>query len=222
MLVAAIQISRPGIAAPEAQRYAATLAEVSREFALDPLLLVAIVDHESRWYPHRVSPDGEDYGLGQIRARFVGACKDDPDPVGAPSDACLAVKERLLDGAYNLRRVAIALAANRELCVEKAGTAATERFVAGYQGLNDVARGRYCEPGPVTVEVMGAYRALLDRFFAAPRGRGKTAAKGRPGAPRAASASTAPAAASSSSPSPTSSSSPKPGEKGKPDAPRRP
>jgi hypothetical protein len=166
----------------EAAMYATALNEVSKIHALDPLLLVAIVDHESHWRPSEISPDGEDYGLGQVRARFLSGCRDDEDPVGAPSEACMASKARLLDGAYNIRHIAAILSANRALCVEKTGSAAPDRYLAGYQGLNRVEQGRYCEPGAVTAEVLGYQRKLLDKYFPAPHR--PTAKKGAPAAGR--------------------------------------
>jgi soluble lytic murein transglycosylase-like protein len=34
---------------------------------------VTIIQRESRFTPRAVAPDGEDYGLAQVRARYVGA-----------------------------------------------------------------------------------------------------------------------------------------------------
>ena len=136
----------------EARRYAHVLQEEAAKHAFDPLTAVAIVHFETHWQPGLVSPDGEDYGLGQIRARFVGACRGDEDPVGHPSDACRAAKGSLLVGENNLRRMSVIISANRELCKEKTGSADLPQWLAGYEGLNSPSRDRWCAPSARTME----------------------------------------------------------------------
>src|SRR5580692_12275969 len=99
---------------PEARRYARVLQEEATRNDFDPFTAVAIIHFESRWRPGAVSPDGEDYGLGQIRARWFGACRDDADPVHDPSPGCRAAKSALLAGETNLRRMSVIIRANRE------------------------------------------------------------------------------------------------------------
>jgi hypothetical protein len=144
----------------EATRYARVLSEEAVKRAFDPLTGVAIIHFETRWRPGLVSPDGEDYGLGQIRGRFLSACRGDADPVGDPSEGCKAAKATLLVGETNIRRMAAIITANRGLCKEKTGNADLPRWLAGYEGLSSPARDRWCAPGPKTWRVV-AYRQQL-------------------------------------------------------------
>src|SRR5690349_15061455 len=121
MLIAAISMSRPAIPKEEATRYAKILNEIGSKYDFDPLLAVAMIHYESHWIPSVASDDGEDFGLGQVRARFIGACRNDEDPVNSPSDACKAVKSQLLAGETNLRHMGSIIAANKKMCSEKRG-----------------------------------------------------------------------------------------------------
>ena len=167
LIVSAILLSRPSMPLPEARRYAHVLQEEAARHAFDPLTAVAIVHFESRWHPGAVSPDGEDYGLGQIRARWFGACRSDADPVRDPSPGCQAAKAALLAGEINLRRMAVIISANRELCKEKTGAADLPRWLAGYEGLNFPGRDRWCAPNAKTWQVV-EYRKKLVATLAPP------------------------------------------------------
>jgi hypothetical protein len=168
VLVSAILLSRPEMPRDEAVRYAEALRDMAKEQAIDPLTAVAIIHFETRFRPELVSPDGEDHGLGQVRARFVGACKDDADPVNAPSEACKAVKASLLDGVANIRRMGVIIGANRELCKEKTGTAKTSQWLAGYQGYSDPEHRKWCKPGPMTWKVIGYAKELAAKLSKGP------------------------------------------------------
>jgi hypothetical protein len=165
LIVTAILLSRPGMPAAEATRYARVLQDEAVKRDFDPLTAVAIIHFETRWHPGLVSPDGEDYGLGQIRARYVGACRGDEDPVNSPSDACRAAKASLLVGETNLRRMGVIITANRELCKEKTGKADLPRWLAGYEGLSFPGRDKWCAPIAKTMEVV-AYRKKLVEMLA--------------------------------------------------------
>lgn len=167
----------------EAHRYAKVLAEVAAARGFDPLVAVAIVHFETQWRPSLVSADGEDHGLGQVRARYAGACRDDADPVNAPSEACQRVKDSLLDGATNLRRMGGIIAANMQFCKEKTGSAKVERWLSGYQGYGDPARGRFCEPGEKTRIVLDYYKELVAKLAPPPKPAPKAKAKPRPKIP---------------------------------------
>lgn len=86
---------------PDAETLARLIEDASRRAHVDPLALVAYVEHESRFRASAVSKDGEDHGLGQIRARYQKACRG-----ARRSRACRAEKVRLRDPAYNLRVLA--------------------------------------------------------------------------------------------------------------------
>jgi hypothetical protein len=167
IIVSAILLSRPTMPLAEAKRYAHVLQQEATKYVYDPLTAVAIIHFESRWYPGVVSTDGEDYGLGQIRARWFGACRTDADPVRAPSVGCLAAKAALLSGENNLRRMSVIIAANRDLCKEKAGKANLPQWLAGYEGYNSPSRDRWCAPGSKTWQVV-EYRKQLVAQLAPP------------------------------------------------------
>lgn len=169
VIVAAILLSRPTLPVAEATRYARILADEAKKHDFDPLTGVAIIHFESRWRPSAVSADGEDWGLGQIRARHLAACRADDDPLGNPSDACRAAKQTLLVPEVNIRHMAAIISANRELCKEKVGSADLPRWLAGYEGLSRPSRDVWCKPAAKTWEVVAYRKMLVDRFTAKPR-----------------------------------------------------
>jgi hypothetical protein len=176
-LVSAILMSRPGMPKEQATRYAVALNEAGKANDFDPLIAVAIIHFESHWYPSVVSADGEDFGLGQVRARFVGACNDDIDPVHYPSEACQAAQASLLDGHVNIQHMARIISANRALCKEKTGKAQAAQWLAGYQGYNDPEHKRWCKPGEKTTRVLAYHQELLAKLFPKPV---KPAVKSKP------------------------------------------
>jgi hypothetical protein len=161
IIVSAILLTRPTMPIAEAKRYAHVLQEEALKHAYDPLTAVAIIHFESRWYPGVVSADGEDFGLGQVRARWYGGCRTDADPVHAPSPGCQAAKAALLVGENNLRRMSVIILANRELCKEKAGKANLPQWLAGYEGYNSPSRDRWCAPGSKTWQVVEYRKQLI-------------------------------------------------------------
>lgn len=167
VVVAAILLSRPELPRELAERWAEVVREVSRKHGVDALSVVALVHHESGWRPEARSASGEDLGLGQVRARFVGGCRGDPDPVGNPSEACRATRAELLDPEANLRHVGEAIGRARALCRAKVGTDALPRWLAAYQGRNYPKQRRWCVPGEKTWQIVRA-RARIE---AATRGR---------------------------------------------------
>jgi hypothetical protein len=167
-LVSAILLSRPSMPREEATRYAKVLNEVAKEHDFDPLIAVAIIHFETHWYPTLISPDGEDYGLGQVRARFIGACRGDEDPLGNPSEACKAVKASLLSGERNIRVMGAIIEANRDLCKEKTGTAKAHQWLAGYAGLNFPERNKWCQPGAKTWRVLSYHKELVAKLTPKP------------------------------------------------------
>jgi hypothetical protein len=183
VIVSAILMSRPTMPPAEATRYAKLLDHEAREHDFDPLTAVAIIHFESRWRPTAVSPDGEDWGLGQIRARWLSGCRDDADPVRNPSPACRAAKNSLLVPEINIRRMASIITANRELCKERAGMGDLPHWLAGYEGLSQPARDVWCKPNAKTWQVV-AYRKMLVAKLATKRGRQAVAARPAPAAKR--------------------------------------
>lgn len=165
-------MSRPAMPIAEATRCARLIQREAVAHDLDPLTAVAIIHFESGFRPGAISPDGEDYGLGQIRARWLSACRADEDPVNAPSDACRAAKIALLSPENNIRRMADLITANRELCKAKVGRADLPLWLAGYEGLNSFSRQKWCSPSDRTMQVVEYRKMLVDRLApVAPRKR---------------------------------------------------
>lgn len=90
----AIRLLHPGMDGTEEAQAIEAAAKVAR---VDALELVALVEHESRFNRQAVSPDGEDHGLAQVRARFRPACRLD-----LLSADCDAEKKKLTNPAHNL------------------------------------------------------------------------------------------------------------------------
>ena len=180
VLIAAMALSRPGIPTPEAKQYASALNDIAAKYKFDPLLAVAMIHYETHWFPQLVSDDGEDHGLGQIRARFIGACRQDEDPLHAPSEACQQVKLSLLSGTENIRRMGSVIRANMEFCRERMGKTKTENWLAGYQGYVDPIRHAYCMPGPKTVRVINYYDGLIAKFDPKPKPKPKPKTSSKP------------------------------------------
>lgn len=162
VIVAAMQMLQPKLEEPEAERIALALQKQARAYDFDPLTGVSIIFHESSFRPDAVSPSGEDLGLAQIRARYIGACKDDPDPVKNPSAPCRRVKRMLLQPEENVRVMAELIDRNRKFCKKKRGSALFQYWLASYQGRNDVKRKRWCVPGKGTWKVIQTRRRLID------------------------------------------------------------
>jgi len=158
----AIRFAHPEVSEAEATKYAAALQVEAQNHDFDPLTGVAIIHHESRFRPRAISPDKEDFGLAQVRARHLGACKKDKSPRRNPSAACREVKESLLDPAENIRVMAELITSHRKLCQQKAGNSSFASWLASYQGRNSVKEDRWCTPGDGTHSVI-AYRERLVR-----------------------------------------------------------
>lgn len=153
-IVLAIRSIAPDVAEEDATRYATALQIEAERHDFDPLTGVAIIQHESRFTPRAISPDKEDFGLGQVRARHFGACKKDRDPIQRPSAGCRAVKERLLEPEHNIRIMAELITSHRRICRQKAGNVRFQSWLASYQGRNSIKENRWCVPGDGTFKVM--------------------------------------------------------------------
>lgn len=162
VIAAAIHFAQPKLTDEQAQSYALALQEQAKLHDFDPLTGVAIIHFESSFDPTVISKNGEDYGLAQIRARYVGACKEDPDPLNAPGPACREVKRKLLLPEENIRVMAELITANRAFCKKKTGSSLFARWLASYQGRNNARKKKWCNPGEGTYKVI-RYRELLLR-----------------------------------------------------------
>jgi hypothetical protein len=161
VIVWAILASRPSVSELDATRYAKALQSVAKLHHFDPFTGVAIIQQESGFNPSSISRDGEDYGLGQIRARYIGPCQADEDPILNPSAECQAVKESLLDPEVNIRTMAELIVTNRKFCRKKTGSALFHQWLASYQGRNYPAQRRWCKAGDKTWTVIRHRERLL-------------------------------------------------------------
>jgi hypothetical protein len=158
----AIRIGHPDVSEDAANSYATALQAEAQQNDFDPLTGVAIIHRESHFHARAVSPDGEDYGLAQVRARHFGACAKDKDPVKHPSAACRAVKQRLLEPEQNIRIMAELITMHRKICRQKTGNSGLQQWLASYQGSNSVKEGRWCTPSDGS-QTVAQYREHLVR-----------------------------------------------------------
>lgn len=164
-IVAAIQLSQPQVAPEEAERFATALHEQAQVHDFDPLTGVAMIYHESRFNPRAVSPDREDYGLAQIRARHIGDCKKSSNPIKNPSEACKATKQKLLEPEENIRVMAQLITSHRKLCRQKVGQNSLPQWLASYQGRNSIREQRWCAPAPMTWKIIAFRDRLIHKLY---------------------------------------------------------
>ena len=157
----AIQIAQPKVTDADAERYAVVLQKEAKAHDFDPLTGVSIISHESAFNPKVVSKNGEDHGLAQIRARYIGACKNTSDPIKNPTPACEKVKQMLLEPEENIRVMAELITRHRKFCKKKVGSARFDRWLASYQGRNYPKKKRWCKPGKGTWKVINYRRHLI-------------------------------------------------------------
>jgi hypothetical protein len=176
IVAAAIAFVAPQLSDKQVCVYATTLQHESREHHFDPLIAVAFIQHESRWKATAISRDGEDLGLAQIRSRFYGGCKTDPNPVSAPSIECQKTRASLLDGQYNITLIASQFEQWSKLCQSKTGRSEPQHWLAGIGGYSHPSSGQWCKrlrvkgrwkdlPTPETIKsILRSYRQLVLQF----------------------------------------------------------
>jgi hypothetical protein len=145
-IIFAIRFGHPEVNDADAMRYAVALQAEAQRNDFDPLTGVSIIHRESRFHARAVSPDGEDFGLAQVRARHIGACKNDKNPRSRPSAACQAMKQQLLEPEENISVMGELIAGHRKICKQKAGKASLLGWLASYQGSNSSKENRWCVP----------------------------------------------------------------------------
>jgi hypothetical protein len=165
IIVAAIQLSQPKVTPDDATRFATALHEQARVHKFDPLTGVAMIFHESRFNPRAVSKNGEDWGLAQIRARHVGECKKNSNPVRNPTPECKAQKQRLLEPEENIRVMAELITMHRQICRAKIKSNALPHWLASYQGRNSVREQRWCTPAPATWKLIAYRDRLIHKLY---------------------------------------------------------
>ncbi len=114
-LLCSLNLAAPSF--PHKLEAAHELNRVAARNNVDPFTIVELVRLESRWLTYVVNPKSGAVGLGQHLPRDA-------------SDA-----EALLDWRYNLQRTGAAMAAWREYCREKVGSALAKFWLRGYGGF---------------------------------------------------------------------------------------
>lgn len=143
-IVLAINLSAPGMNASSTNYYARTIMRETTKKNIDPLLVIAIIDHESRWDAKKISRDKEDYGLMQVRAKYTKASRP-----------------YLLEGSVNISTGIAFLDSSREFCQNAVNkNVTTEQYLSCYQGSCGRPKHR-CQPTKLTARVM-AYKQCLE------------------------------------------------------------
>lgn len=143
-LLVAIALLAPTLSPATRRHYAQAAQQAGARHRVDPLLLLAIAGHESRFRaPLRYVVGDELYvGLGQIRARNYPECREE-----LTSPACAARIAALQDGATNLHVAAQVAARSRAYCRQRLKrrptTAEWLSLYQGYGGRPEVGGG-YC------------------------------------------------------------------------------
>lgn len=145
------------ISASDRRRVAEELARAEEEHGLDALLLLALIDHESRYDPRARGPRGS-LGLMQIRP-FVG--EDVARRLGIPWEG----KETLVDPALNVRIGVGYLAEMKQMYTEEKLALAAYNM-GPYRVKRILARGR-APRSRYAVHVLARYQELRERFLAA-------------------------------------------------------
>lgn len=137
IIVAAIQALSPQVSDSNARAYAEQIRVMAIEHSYDPFTAIALIHHESNFRANAVSRDLEDIGLAQIRARYRGGCRNDPDPAKNPSRACIKTRMALMNPLYNIRAMSNHITKWRQFCRKKTKKRALlRRWLAGYGGYS--------------------------------------------------------------------------------------
>jgi len=133
----AIVITAPWMAPKTSFYYAKEIKYASHAFSIPPLLLIAIIEHESRWNPNAVNTKSGACGLGQVLP-YNGKC--------------------ILGARSNIRASASILHKNYVYCSTRGNhkIGLWEKGLAGYQ------TGR-CEPVKMTKTVLTRWKELERR-----------------------------------------------------------
>ena len=164
-IVMAIQLSQPKVTPEDAERFALALQEQAQVHEFDPLMGVSMIFHESSFNPRAVSSNGEDWGLAQIRARHIGDCRKSKNPIRRPTPECQAQKERLLEPEENIRVMAELITYHRKVCRRKVGNEGVPRWLASYQGRNNIRERRWCAPAPATWKIIAFRDRLVRKLY---------------------------------------------------------
>lgn len=119
-IILSINLSTTTLPQVKVNSFANAIQDASVKNDIDPYTIVAIATHESNWRERAVSPDKEDYGLLQVRAKYNGGEKN---------------KANLLTGEFNIRAGTFIAGKARDFCRTKLKREpSTEEWMSVYQG----------------------------------------------------------------------------------------
>jgi hypothetical protein len=135
-------MSRPKLPRETKRAWAGSLLRVAKKYDFDPFTAVAIIHNESHWNPQAVSRDGEDFGLGQARARYLEGCDSGQPARDDMSSSCMAVKARLMTPSYSIELLGRSINLWRTTCHKATGRKALlKRWLHGYGGMGKLKKG---------------------------------------------------------------------------------
>lgn len=142
-IAAGLQLAQP-MTDTSAMRIAEHLSALAVEHSIDPLTLVAMGWHESRWLPASklVRGDEEYVGVFQIRLRNFDDCQG-----SLLTGPCDTVRRSLEDWRYNATTAARYITINRGYCHDTIGSARLPEWLASFGGFNRIARPGRVTPG---------------------------------------------------------------------------
>lgn len=145
-IVLAIQLSAgPHYPSVRARQLATTIQHQSDAIGIDPMVEVAIIAHESQWRERIISPDNEDYGLMQVRARHYGG-----------------LDQWLLQGEHNIAVGSYIIKLDIDLCRKHLGREPeTQEWMSCYQG-SCTTKSHWCKPTKLTKTVEDYSQCLID------------------------------------------------------------
>lgn len=128
-IILAIHLSSPKLPVARANSFAHVMQTEAVKADVDPIVMVAIAQHESQFNERAISSDGLDVGLMQVRARHYGG-----------------QEQWLLNGENNIRVASYIILKSIEYCrghLHREPT--TEEWLSIYQGS-----GFKCKPTKLT------------------------------------------------------------------------
>jgi hypothetical protein len=143
----ALQLIHPNTPNALMNSYAAIIDKQATIADVDPLAFVAIIEHESQWRPRAISPDGEDFGLMQVRGRYYGG-----------------KAEWLLNPEVNIRAGGYIIKKSKEFCRNYLHREPEyQEWMACYQG--SCVPGHVCKPTKLTKVVQDYQTCLEDELL---------------------------------------------------------
>lgn len=144
-IVMAIQLSTHNLPPTRVEMLAETIQQRAIYADVDPLIVVAIITHESQWNERNISVDGKDIGLMQIRVANMGNNTS-----------------YLLLGQNNIRAGTDLIKRDIDYCRKVLGREpTTQEWLSPYQGPGRNGQGYKCQPTKLT-KLFADYASCLE------------------------------------------------------------